>query len=67
MAISGNQAESKLHELGKTPINFENLRQLIGNYPNKDDAEILFSGFKFGLKINYYGGGRFFPNDTYRR
>jgi hypothetical protein len=50
-----NQAKSKLHELGKTPINFENLRQLIGNYPNKDDAEILLSGFKFGFKINYYG------------
>lgn len=47
---AGNQAESKLHELGKTPINFENLRQLIVNYPNKDDAEILLSGFKFGLK-----------------
>lgn len=47
---AGNQAESKLHELGKTPINFENLRQLIVNYPNKDDAEILLSGFKFDLK-----------------
>jgi hypothetical protein len=50
-----NQAKSKLHELGKTPFNFENLRQLIGNYPNKDDAEILLSGFKFGFKTNYYG------------
>lgn len=55
IVASGQPSQKKLHELGKTPINFENLRQLIGNYPNKDDAEILLSGFKFGFKINYYG------------
>ena len=47
---AGNQAESKLHELGKTPINFENLRQLIVNYPNKDDAEIYCQVLNLGLK-----------------
>ena len=42
-----------LWELGHSPINCENLNQLLSTYPNIQDAHCLSLGFKFGFSLNF--------------
>ena len=41
--------------LGRSPINLNELRKLLLEYPDKLNADILYDGFCTGFKINYTG------------
>lgn len=41
--------------MGPSPINVENLVNLLDKYPNKDDAALLKNGFTNGFRLNYSG------------
>ncbi|CAC5356332.1 unnamed protein product [Mytilus coruscus] len=49
-------------KMGHSPINIEQLELFLKDYPNEQNKQILFNGFKFGFSLNYHGPR--FPFDS---
>jgi hypothetical protein len=41
--------------LGYSPINLPILSKLLSVYPDREAADILYNGFRYGFRINYAG------------
>jgi hypothetical protein len=41
--------------MGYSPINLPILSKLLSVYPDRETADILYNGFRYGFRINYAG------------
>jgi hypothetical protein len=41
--------------MGYSPINLHILSKLLSVYPDREAADILYNGFRYGFRINYAG------------
>ncbi|XP_071141913.1 uncharacterized protein [Mytilus edulis] len=41
--------------MGYSPINIKQLQLFLRDYPNQQDKQILFNGFKFGFSLDLHG------------
>ena len=50
-----SQDRYDIWKMGHTPIKIDTLGQHLSSYPNIEDRDILYNGFRYGFRLNYHG------------